>query len=483
MTTLKQKTISGVIWNSIGKFGNQGLTFIVSIILARLIEPKEFGIIAMLSIFIAISQTFINSGLTTALIQKKNATDEDFSTVFYFNLLVSIFFYFILYICAPFISNFYSEPQLTKITRVLGIILIIDTFAAVHISKLQKNIDFKTQSKITILSTVLSGPVGIILAFCGYGVWSLVLYQIATRFFNSLFYWIFDKWRPKLIFSINSFKELFGYGSKLLASGLLNTTFNNVYNIIIGKYYNAASLGFYDRAKKLQMLAINNINSTIQVVTFPVLSQIQDNKKKLSDGYKKILELLVFVNFPAMILLLIIAKPLIIILLTEKWAQSIPYLQLLCVSGILFPLHSLNLNILKVKGRSDLFLQLEVIKKILIVITILISIKYGIKGLIIGQIFSSVIAYFINSYYSGKFIDLNTKKQILIILPYLFIASIVGMVTYFIGNLSFNSNIILLVFEIFVFAISYLLLSKLFKLNAYFEAKNIFLYLMKKNKK
>jgi O-antigen/teichoic acid export membrane protein len=471
--TLKEKTINAAIWSTIERFGQQGLKFIVTIILARLLGPYEFGLIGMITIFITVSEIFVNSGLGVALIQKKNTDDKDFSTVFYFNLLVSIILYLVLYFSSPLISRFYSEPKLILITRVLTLIIIINAFSTIHLTKLKKILNFKKITKVSIISSVLSGVIGITLALSNFGIWSLVFYHISYRLFRAILFWVYDNWHPSFEFSIMAFKDLFNYSSKLLLSALLNRFFIDIYNVIIGKFFSAASLGFYDRAKKLQMLALRNLSATTQAVTFPALSLVQDDKERLQRGYRKIFEMAAFINFSIMSLMIVIAKPLIILLLTDKWIQVIPYLQLLCIVGITYPLQALNLNVLKVKGRSDLFLLLEIIKKVFIIIAIVIGYRYGIEGLIIGQIITSIISYFINSYFSGKFIDFSTSKQIYTLFPYLMITSIVGVFIFILTNMLFNTNILLLTSQIVGFVIITIVAAKLFKLRAYFEVKEI----------
>jgi len=352
--TLREKTINGVFWSALEKYGNQVIRFIISIILARLLEPREFGIVGMLAIFMGISQVFVDSGLSSALIQKKNPSNKDFCTVFYFNLLISILLYLILYFSSGLISSFYNEPVLKNITKVLGLVLIINAFGLIHNTKIQKSLDFKQITKVSYVSSVVSGSVAILLAYRDFGVWSLVFYQISTRLTRTIMLWILDHWKPSMDFSLEAFKELFNYSSKLLGSSLINSITINMYNLVIGKYFSAVSLGFYDRAKKLQMLVASNLNATIQVVTFPVLSEIQDEQIRLQKSYRKILEIVAFIIFPLMFMLIIVAKPLIIILLGEKWTETIVYFQILALVGIGYPIGAINLNILKVKGRTNL---------------------------------------------------------------------------------------------------------------------------------
>jgi teichuronic acid exporter len=421
MSSLKKKAINGILWSAIERFSVQGLRFIVGIILARLLLPYDYGLIGMIAIFLAISQTFVDSGFSNALIQKKNRNETDYSTVFYFNIVIGLFFYFILFLCAPLIANFYNSPELTSIIRFVGITVFISSLSIVQQAKLTIALDFETQAKASLYSVIIGGVIGVALAYEGYGVWALVVQSIVQSGMNTLFLWLFSKWIPKGVFSIASFKQLFSFGSKLLVAGLLNTIFKNIYFLVIGKLFSASQLGFYTRALEFQKFPSENVTGIIHRVTFPVLSSVQDDKKRLEIIFRKFIRLSAFVIFPMMIGLAVVAEPLISLILTEKWMSVVPLLQLLCISGMLYPLHAININILNVKGRSDLVLKLEVIKKIIIVIAILITFSFGIKALIIGQIFTSIIAFFINTHYSEKMVNYGPWKQIKDVVPVILI--------------------------------------------------------------
>lgn len=472
--SLKKRTVNGILWSSIERFSQQGIQLIISIILARLLLPEQFGLIGMLVIFIAISQAFLVSGFGQALIQKKNPTQTDFSTVFYFNIVAGVILYSILYITAPYIAKFYNEPQLILLTRFIALSIIINSFGLIQNTILTKKIDFKTLTKVSIISTVLSGAISIYMAVKGFGVWSLAFQSVGGTFFRTLSIWLFSRWRPTLEFSIKSFKTLFSFGSKLLASSLLDVTFRNIYLLVIGKAFTATDLGFYARAKRAQELPVRNINSIVQRVTFPAFSTIQDEDVRLKKGYKKAIQTLVFINFPLMLGLIVIAKPLIIVLITEKWLPAIPYFQLLCITGLLYPIQSLNLNIIKVKGRSDLFLKLEIIKKIIVIAAIAITLRFGILALIIGQIITSFIAYYLNSYYSGHFINYGLKQQIIDILPYFGIASLMAGITWSVGLIFNTPYFVRLIVQVIIGIASYILFSKLFKAEICTEVYNTF---------
>jgi O-antigen/teichoic acid export membrane protein len=417
MSDLKKRTVKGLVWSAIEYFSVQGAQFILGLILARLLLPADYGLIGMLTIFIAISQTFVDSGFSSALIQKKERTETDYSTVFFFNIGVGLFFYMVLFFIAQLIAVFYKTPELDLLTKVIGLNIFISSLAVVQRAKLSINLDFKTQAKASLISVLIGGFVGIIMAFNGYGVWALVTQTLLRNSFNTLLLWLFSKWKPKAVFSKTSFNTLFNFGSKLLGAGLLDTIYRNSYLIIIGKIFNATELGFYTRAQQFQQLPSGNVTGIIQRVTFPVLSSLQNDSEKLFKAYRSFIKLSVFLIFPLMIGLAVISEPLIRLLLTEKWMPTVPLLQLLCLAGILYPVHALNLNILNVKGRSDLFLKLEIIKKIVITVAILVTFSFGVKAMVVGQVFTSIIAFFINTHYSGKLVKYGTWSQIKDMLP------------------------------------------------------------------
>ena len=309
----------------------------------------------MITIFIAVSESFINSGFSSALIQKKNCTDIDYSTVFYFNLAVGFIFYWILFFLAPFISCFFNEPQLIDLVRVLSIVLIIDSLTIIQRTILTKRIDFKLQAEVSISSSIISGIVGIFMAYAGFGVWSLIARQICQRLVNSSLLWIWNRWRPMSVFSRKSFNELFSFGNKLFISGLIDTLYRNIYLLIIGKYFSAQELGFYTRANQFKALPAENINGIVSRVSFPVLAQMQDDKVALKKNYQKLIKSIMFITFVLMMGMAAVAEPMVIVLIGEPWRPCIIYLQMLCFVGMMYPLHSLNLNMLKVQGRSDLF--------------------------------------------------------------------------------------------------------------------------------
>ncbi|MDB3868491.1 lipopolysaccharide biosynthesis protein [Candidatus Marinimicrobia bacterium] len=473
MTSLKNKTITGLLWSFLDNFSNQGILFIVGIILARLLEPYEFGLIAMIMIFIALSESFINSGFSQALIQKKDSNNIDFSTVFYFNIVVAFIFIIVLYFSAPFISIFFQEPRLTLIVRYSAIILIIDAFALVQKTILTRNINFKLQAKISILASLSSGIIAILMAYLGFGVWSLVVKIIIQKIINTILLWHWNKWRPKAVFSTKSFNKLFPFGSRLLVSGLLETVYQNIYYLIIGKYFSVYELGYYTRANQFQKLPSSNISGVINRVTYPVLSKLQDDKTRLKSAFKKLVSSTMLISFVLMFGLAAIAEPLIISLIGEKWAPSIIYLQLLCFVGVQYPIHAINLNLLKVKGRTDLFLRLEIIKKILAIPVVIFGVYFGINMMIIAMIIFSVILFFLNSYWTEHFVEYSGLSQLKNISKSFFIASIVSIIIYILGNNIPFDMIYILLIQIILGAILTISLLEATELNEYIEIKNI----------
>lgn len=422
--TLRNKTVKGVMWNSIDRFTTQGISFVFSILIARMLLPSDYGVIGMLGIFMAVSQCFINSGFGAALIRKNNRTETDLSTVFYFNIVVAFICYSLLWLGSPYIAKFYNLPLLESVTKVWGLNLIISSFAGIQDAKLSIAINFKSRAKISVITTLFTGAVGLFLAYRGYGVWALVFQTLSSNILKTLLLWYTVRWIPKLIFSWQSFKELFSFGSKLLASSLLDTIYNNIYTLVIGKCFSAKALGVYSRADSLAQFPSSNITGVLQAVTFPVLSKIQDNDTRLSNAYRSFIRMSAFVVFPLMVGLAAIADPFIRIVLTDKWEGTIIFLQIICFALMWYPIHAINLSLLQVKGRSDYFLKLEVIKKILGVAILCITIPLGLKAMCYGRVFSSVVCLVINTYYTKKIIGygfFNQMKDLTHILLHTFV--------------------------------------------------------------
>ena len=428
--SLKQKTIKGTLWSTIERFTVQGIQFVVMIIMARILTPADYGLVGMLAIFIAVSQSLIDSGFSQALIRKQDRSEIDNSTVFYFNIGVGVFLYILLFLDAPIIARFYNEPLLIPITRVIGLSLIFNSLVVVQRALLTVNLDFKTQAKASFIGAILSGAIGISMAYTGYGVWAIVLQQVSNFAIITILLWILSKWKPIKSYSWRSFKELFGFGSKLLLSGLLDTIFRNLYLIVIGKFFSASDLGYYTRAHQFTDFASSNITGVFQRVTYPVLCTIQDDDNRLSDVYRRLLKTATFIIFPLMLGLAAVAKPLVICLLTEKWLFSVILIQVLCFSQMWYPVHAINLNLLQVKGRSDLFLKLEVIKKIITVIILCLTLPLGLIPMCLGMIVNSIIALIINTHYTGELIHLGFIKQMRDLFPSFILSFIMGGIIY-----------------------------------------------------
>lgn len=415
--SLRHKAIHGVGWSFIDNISSSGITFLIGLVLARLLTPEEYGIMAIIAIFIAVSNSIIDSGFSNALIRKTRIERIDYNTVFYFNLTVSILIYALLYLAAPAIGVFFKEPVLAEVIRIIGWVLIINALAIIPRTRFVRDVDFKTQTKVSLVSSISSGVIGIGMALGGMGVWSLVGQQLSRQFLNTLFLWVYSKWHPVWEFSMKSFKELFGFGSKLLLSGLLDTIYKNIYYIIIGRFYTSAQLGQYTRAEQFNMIFSSNLTSVVQRVSYPVLSSIQEEPERLREAYRKVIKITMLMTFACMLGLAAVAKPLILILIGEKWLPAVYFLQIICFSGMLYPLHAINLNILQVKGRSDLFLKLEIVKKIIAMGPIVVGIAYGIEYMLWGGVLTSFIAYFLNSYYSADLINYPTSEQVKDVLP------------------------------------------------------------------
>jgi O-antigen/teichoic acid export membrane protein len=430
MESLKSKTVKGISWSFIDAFANQGITFLVGLILARLLSPAEFGIIGIIGIFIAVSNTIVDSGFSNALIRKPDAQNIDYNTVFYFNLLIGVLFYGLIFLFAPVISSFFNEPLLTPLSRVLGIVLIINAFGIIQKTLLTKNIDFKKQTNISLIASVTSGIVGIVMAFSGYGVWSLAGQQLSRQGLNTVFLWIYNKWRPVLEFSIQSFKELFGFGSKLLLSGLLETIYQNIHTLVIGKYFSAAQLGQYSRANQFKSVFSSNLTAVFQRVYYPILSQIQNEQDRLLLIYRRIIKTNMLISFTMLLGLAAISKPLIVILIGEKWLMAAKFLPILCFAGMLYPLHATNLNILQVKGYSNLFLKLEIVKKMIGCIPIVIGIFYGIEIMLWSAVIVSFVSLFVNGFYSKRLLNYSMWEQLKDIFPSFSISSSIAFIVW-----------------------------------------------------
>lgn len=465
MASLRSKTVNGIIWNAFQSFGTRFIQLAVTIVIARILLPSDFGLIGMLYVFIALGGVILDAGFGQALIRKEDVDDLEYSSVFYFNIGISVLIYILLYLLAPSISAFYSEPRLTDVSRAIFFVFPINAFALIQNAILSKRIDFKLLAKVTIVSALISGIVGIVMAYQGYGVWALVIQTLVQSLATVVLLWKYNKWRPIFAFSFDKIKGLLGFSLNLLGTNVLIVLFNNIYTLIIGKFYLLDQVGYYNQAKKFQDVPTSSITSIVQSVTYPVLSKLQSNNSQLREAYRKVINMAVFINFPIMLGLIACAENLFMLLLKEKWMPAVPYFQILCIYGALFPLHSINVNILKVKNKTKRLFILEIVRRLIVVVAILLTIHRSIEWLIIGSVIASVFSILINMYYCGKEIELKVKTQLIDVIPILLIASISTFVMYALRNIS-NLDILSLIVQVFAGILTYLLLSKVFKVKS-----------------
>lgn len=469
---LKNKAVKAVVWSATDNVLKYVVNFIITIILARLLSPEDYGLIGLISIFSAICTALIEGGFSSALIRKKNATEDDFNTVFLVNLLMSVLLYGVLFLCAPLIANFFNRQELVALTRVSTLSLIIGALAMTQYVRLTKRLDFKSQTKITFLASICGGVIGIVMAYAGFGVWAIVGQYLGLHIVKTIALWFVNRWIPQFKFSVTSFKELFGFGWKLMVSTLIDTGWKEIYQVVIGKCYTPATLGYFTRAKSFGELFSTNLTGVVSRVSYPTLSQIQDDKVRLKSAYKQVIKTTMFVTFILMLGLAAIAKPLILVLIGEKWLPSVPMLQIICFQMMLYPLNAINLNMLQVQGRSDLFLKLEIIKKIILIGPILLGIFVGIYWMLIGSVITGVISYFLNSYYSGTFLCYSVKEQVKDILPSFCLALAVSAIVFLLSMLSINSWLLLFL-QIICGALLMIGISIMFKMREYFAIVEI----------
>lgn len=488
--SLKTKTVRGVTWSAIDNMVGYAMTFIIGVILARLLSPEDYGLLGLIGIFTAICNCFINAGFGSALIRKKDVTAEDYNTVFIFNLAMSLVLYGVLYVCAPLIADFFGRKELIALTRVSSLGMIIGALAMTQRIRLIKRIDFKTQTKITIISAVVRGSVGITAAFIDWGVWALVAQEFTATAMSTILLWYYNRWIPNLRFSVNSFKELFGYGSKLLASSIIDTVWKEAYQVVIGKCYSPATLGQYTRATMFSNMFSSSLTNIVQRVSFPVLSEIQSDRTRLRSGYQRIIKTTMLITFCCMLMLAAIAKPMIIVLIGEKWTQAAYFLQIVCLSSMLYPLHAINLNMLQVQGRSDLFLNLEIVKKTIAVGPLVLGIFVSIYWMLIGSVIIGFISYYLNAYYSGPFLNYSIKDQIKDIFPSFRIALIAALLSFLpvivfdmtISGISWaTAAYIILPIQLVIGTLVIFLLNEKYNTSEYLELKSIVLSVFRKN--
>jgi len=477
--SLKSTATRGMLWNALEKLSVQGSQLIIGIVLARILMPEDFGLIGMLSIFIVVSQVFVSSGMGSGLIQKKNRSEIDYSTVFVFNFAVSSSFYILLFFVAPLIANFYNMPQLVILTRVLAINIVINSLAIVQRTRLIINIDFKTIAKVNVVSVIAGGLFGVTFAYLGFGVWALVVQNLVRATVSVIMFWLLSKWKFSLSFSKQSFKELFGFGYKLLLTGLYGQILQNVYKLIIGKAFSAAELGFYTQAKNFAELASGTVSSVLQQVTYPILASLQDDRKRMISVFSRMIRMTAFLSFPAMTMLALLADPFIRLVLTEKWLPAVPLLQWMSFARIFYPISALNLNILNANGRSDLYLKVDASKIPLIITALIVTVPFGVKAMVIGQVVTSAIAFFINGYMPGKLFGYGPLSQLKDMIP-VFIATAITALVVFVVNSFIEILIIKLIAGVLIGIIVYLSSSYVLKIKELKEVRIIFQSILNK---
>ncbi len=478
---LKKKTVSGVIWTGMQKFGSTLLTFISTIVLARLLTPEDYGYIGMLTIFLAISLTFIDGGFGSALIQKKRPTHEDYSTIFYWNLGLSIFLYFTLFFAAPYIASFYGLPLLCKILRVQGLVLIVNAIRIVQTNQLRKQLRFKKIATVDVSVAAFSLAVTIFLAWKGFGVWALVVQQLLVSVLTTAIYWITGHWLPLPYFSKQSFKELFNFGGYILLSNLLNTFCNNIQGLLIGKLYAARTMGYYSKARSMESLASNFISNVIDQVSYPVLAEAQNDIEAMRRMLKKFIGVLAFFTFPIMSLLILLAKPLFLILYTERWLNSVPFFQILCFAGMAICLQGINYYAVAAIGKSNVMFRATIVKRGIGLMLVVLGLYFwGLNGLLLGVVMSSYVIYIVNAYLVHKHIRYTLIQQLFDLLPIIVVTCISGIVAYAVGRMIPLHLYLVAVIQAVVFVAIYLSLSTILKLSAFADSYEILKGILKK---
>lgn len=471
-SNLRIKIFSSLIWKFLERGGTQGIQFILQMVLARLLTPKDYGTVALITIFIAISTVFVQSGFNTALIQKKDIDEEDISSVFYVSLFIAAIMYIILYFFAPTIANFYKILELTSIIRVMGLVLFLNSFNSIQNAIVSRNMEFKRLFYSSLGAIIISGILGIVLAYKGFGVWALAYQQLMNQFSICIILWFTVKWRPKLLFSIKKVKKLFSFSGKLLFSSLINSLYKELINLIVGKIYSPSILGYYNRGEQFPKVIVNNFDSSIQSVIFPVLASIQHDKVRVKEIMRRAIMMSSYIIFPMMIGLIVISESMVKLVLTEKWLPCIPYLRVFCISYTLWPIHTANLQAINAIGRSDIFLKLEVIKKVVGVSIILITSRYSPYIMAVGTIFSGIISSFINSYPNRKLLNYSYIEQIRDIIPSILISVIMGIIAYVIQLLKYN-DILTILLQIIIGSVIYIILSYITKNESFIYLFNI----------
>lgn len=470
--SLKNKTVKGVAWSAADAFLGHGVTFLVGIVLARLLSPSEYGLIAICLIFTTVLHGIVDSGFSNSLIRKKDVTSDDYNTMFITNMMMSIVLYCLLFVTAPLVASFFERAELVSLVRAVGLILLLQALSITQSTILTKRIDFKTKTKASFFSAVVSGAIGIIMAYLGCGVWSLVGQKLSEKLLYTICLWVLNRWWPNFTFSRNSFNYMWGYGWKLMVSGLLNNIWNQIYQVVVGKCYSPATLGQYGRSREYAHIFSQTLTGIVQRVTFPALAALQDDKTRLVAAYRKIIRVSMFLTTICMIPLGAVAEPLIYCLIGPKWYEASTYLPLICLSMSLHPLHAINLNMLQVQGRSDLFLYLEIVKKCISIIPISLGIFVGIYWMLVGSIIAGIISFFLNSYYTGRDLGYSSRMQIKDVMPSYKVAFLIAIPIFFLKYLSLSQFAILFL-QLLIGAMIFFCICQKFDIYEYNELKNI----------
>lgn len=487
---LRNKTISGMLWSSVGQFGKMALSFLSNLVLARLLLPSDYGCVGMLHVFIAVSNVFVAAGFGSALVQKKSPKHVDYTSVFYWSLVTSIIFYWILFFSAPAIARFYSMPELRPVLRVQSLGLVLQTFVTVQNVQLQKQLRFKELSKRSIYATLIGTLVGVVMAFYGFGVWSLVVSHLVGVAASIMLLWKMSSWRPTLEFSWASLKELFSFGGLVALSSLVETIYNNLLSLVLGKWYSASDLGYYTQARKLEQIPTGSLGSIVGLVSFPVFSSLQDAPQKLLNGLRHCLKSVMYLNVPMMILLLVIAHPLIMLLYGAKWEVSAMYFQILCIGGVFFTLNSLNVTVIKALGKGKVYFFTQLAKRLLAIVLIFVSFilgKMGVVDGVLGLIWALTISHLlnvvINTFIIKKLTSYGLMEQFKDIFPYFLIAILLAGLCYLIQMLLPFHEYFVMVIQVVMYVSLYILLSKWFNIEGYDTYKNVLLSKLKLNKR
>ena len=479
---MKDGVIKNFVWRFAERCGAQLVTFIVSIVLARILAPEDYGKIALVTVFTAIMQVFVDSGLGTALIQKKDADDLDFSSVFYFNFVICLILYMIMFILAPFIANFYRDESLVPIIRVISLTIVISGVKGIQQSYVSRNMLFKRFFFATLGGTVFSAVLGIWMAYAGAGVWAIVAQQLSNTTIDTLILWITVKWRPQKEFSRERLKKLLSFGWKMLASSLLDTIYNNLRNLVIGRIYSSADLAYYNQGDKMPSVIVNNINTSIDSVLLPTMANAQDDCTRIKEMTRRAIKMSTYAMAPLMMGLAFCAEPIIRLVLTEKWLPCVPYLRIFCITYMFYPIHTANLNAIKAMGRSDMFLKLEIAKKVVGIFLLILTMNFGVMAMAYSLLVGSVLNQIINSWPNRKLLLYGYTEQIKDILPSILLAVVMGICVYFVGFIHLPTIAVLLL-QICLGAIIYIGISALLRFEEFTYIINLILGFVNRYKK